>query len=535
MLKSRLLVLAAAALWSTGGAAIKIIGLDGWQIAAGRSLVAGLFLAAVFRDGRARPGLHALGVAVAYAITTVLFVLATKLTTSANAIFIQDTAPLWVLLLSPWLLHERPTRGELLAIPIYAVGLGLFFLDELTAGQVAGNVVAALAGVSFAFSIVGFRRLRGGATPALVWGNALAAAATLPLWARGPSATWADLGLVLYLCVFQLGLAYFLFARGLGGTPAIEASLLALLEPVLNPIWTYLAAGERPGPWALAGGAVVLAATVWRTLAPVLTPREVGDLVAPRHRVRVPERHHAAHVHRLERQVAEEVLSRGAGRADALQEVPQHRGEAAVLVLRELPQVLGRPEDERGNGADVEVAGLELLPRHEGEGPVHALQPLEVRVEEIQEHGVQEHARDLGERHRGRLVALLPLGGLRRRSKPALTHRDDPVGPHVDRGAHRVVHPDAPVAVERAVDGHRREEHRDGRRGHDVIDRDPRTDPDPVRAGPGPQVGRALVERHPRAGVVVRRGDRHTPQPPRPQMPAHPADGDPVLDEVAEG
>jgi drug/metabolite transporter, DME family len=273
MLKSRLLVLAAAALWSTGGAVIKSIGLDGWQIAAGRSLVAGIFLAAAFRGARGRVTLPVLAVSVAYAFTTVLFVLATKLTTAANAIFIQDTAPLWVLVLSPWIVGERPTRGELLAIPIYGLGLGLFFLDELTAGQVTGNVVAALAGVAFALSIVGFRRLGDRGPAALVWGNAIAAAATLPLWSSGPAATRLDLALLVYLGVFQLGLAYLLFARGVAGTPAIEASLLALLEPVLNPIWTFLVAGERPGPWAMAGGAVVLAATAWRTLAPILTPR----------------------------------------------------------------------------------------------------------------------------------------------------------------------------------------------------------------------------------------------------------------------
>ncbi len=273
MLKSRLLVLAAAALWSTAGAAIKSLGLNAWQTAGGRSLVAGLFLLMVVREGRVRPTLPALAVAVAYAFTTVLFVLATKLTTAANAIFIQDTAPLWVLLLSPWLLRERPTRGELLAIPLYGAGLGLFFLDELTSGQVVGNLVAALAGVAFAFSIVGLRRLRHDGPVALVWGNVLAAAATLPLWASGPLPTRLDLALVVYLGVFQLGLAYLAFSRGMTGTPAIEASLLVLLEPVLNPIWTFFFTGERPGPWAIAGGAVVLGATAWRTVAPILTPR----------------------------------------------------------------------------------------------------------------------------------------------------------------------------------------------------------------------------------------------------------------------
>jgi drug/metabolite transporter (DMT)-like permease len=212
-------------------------------------------------------------VGLAYAGTVVLFVLGTKLTTAANAIFIQDTAPLWVLLLSPWFLRERPTRGELLSVPVYAAGLGLFFLDELSPGQLAGNLVALASGVAFAFSILGLRKIREGGPPALVWGNLLAAAIALPMWPSGPAATTRDLALVVYLGVFQLGLSYLFFAKGLLGTPAVEASLLVLLEPVLNPVWTFLIAGERPGPWAIVGGGVILAATAWRTLVPVLAAR----------------------------------------------------------------------------------------------------------------------------------------------------------------------------------------------------------------------------------------------------------------------
>jgi DME family drug/metabolite transporter len=273
MLRSRLLLLAAAVLWSTAGAAIKSCGLDAWQIAGGRSAVAAAFLLLAVPDARRRPAPQVLLVAACYSVTVVLFVVATKLTTAANAIFIQDTAPLWVLILSPWLLGERPTRGELLAIPIFGAGLGLFFMDELAPGQGLGNVVALVSGVAFALSIVGLRILRERGPAALAWGNVVAAAVTLPLWSRGPSPAPADLALVVYLGIFQLGLAYLCFSRGVSGTPAIEASLLILIEPVLNPIWTFLAAGERMGPWAVAGGAVVLVATAWRTVAPVLTPR----------------------------------------------------------------------------------------------------------------------------------------------------------------------------------------------------------------------------------------------------------------------
>ncbi|HET6436809.1 MAG TPA: EamA family transporter [Anaeromyxobacter sp.] len=273
MLRSRLLILGAAALWSTAGAGIKLCGLSGVQIAGGRSLLAGLFLLAVLPEARRRPTPRmALG-AVGYAATVILFALANKLGTAANAIFIQDTAPLWVLLLSPFLLSERAGRGELLSIPVYAIGLSLFFLDELSPGQLAGNLVALASGGAFALCIVGLRRAGEEAPATLVLGNLLAALLMLPLWGTGPAPRPLDLALLAYLGVFQLGLAYLCFGRGIQQVPALEASLLVLLEPVLNPVWTFLLAGERPGPWALAGGTVVLAATAWRTLAPALSRR----------------------------------------------------------------------------------------------------------------------------------------------------------------------------------------------------------------------------------------------------------------------
>jgi len=268
--RSRLYILAAAALWSTAGAAIKLTTLNAWQLSAGRSLVAALAVAVMVPASRVRPRPAVLAVALSNAVTVILFVLATKLTTAANAIFLQETAPLWVLLLAPLLLAERPTRGELVSIPVYAAGLALFFVDDLTAGQGVGKLCALASGLAFGITIVGLRHLREEGPGALLWGSVIAAVITLPLWGTGPSPTPADVALTLFLGIFQLALAYVCFARGLGGVTAVEASLLMLLEPVLNPIWTYLVAGERPGPWALAGGGVVLGATVWRTVVPVL-------------------------------------------------------------------------------------------------------------------------------------------------------------------------------------------------------------------------------------------------------------------------
>lgn len=276
-MRYRLYILAAAVLWSTAGAAIKLTSANAWQISGGRSLVAALALAAMVPASRVPPGARVLAIALANAATVILFVLATKLTTAANAIFLQETAPLWVLLLAPLLLRERPSRGELLSIPVYAAGLALFFVDDLTAGQTAGKLCALGSGLAFGITIVGLRHLREEGPGALLWGSVIAAALTLPLWGTGPTPTASDLALLLFLGVFQLALAYVCFARGLTGVTAVEASLLMLLEPVLNPIWTWLAVRERPGPWALTGGAIVLAATVWRTVLPVLGAARVGE------------------------------------------------------------------------------------------------------------------------------------------------------------------------------------------------------------------------------------------------------------------
>lgn len=279
MLKNRLFLIAAAIAWSTGGAAIKAAGdLTSWQIACGRSVIAGVFIALAFPSSRKRPSLPLLAAALAYAGTVILFVTANKLTTSANAIFLQDTAPLYVLLLSPVLLGEKASRGDLFAVPLFFAGLLLFFVDELAPGQMSGNVAALGSGVFFAAMILALRKLGDVGLAAIVWGNVAAAVITAPMALSAPPPQGTEWALLGYLGIVQLGLGYVFFSLGVRKVSAVEASLIILLEPVLNPIWTFLVAGERPGPWALAGGTLILLGTIWITLQPWLAARQTSTV-----------------------------------------------------------------------------------------------------------------------------------------------------------------------------------------------------------------------------------------------------------------
>jgi drug/metabolite transporter, DME family len=299
-------VLLAAALFSTGGAAIKAVDLTSWQIASFRSGIAALALLLFAREARRGWSAATLPVGLAYAATVLLFVTATRLTTSANAIFLQSTAPLYILLLSPWMLRERITRGDVVFMLAVGSGLALFFVGpsepRATAPDPAtGDLVALCSGVAFAFLVMGMRWLgtaksagsdgagggaagvggpagggpgaetggagrRGdGGLPCVVLGNALAFGLALPFVLAGSApfdVAPADWGVLLFLGVVQIGLAYMLLVRGLRHVPAFEASVLLLAEPALNPLWSWLAHDEVPGGLALLGGAIILSATL---------------------------------------------------------------------------------------------------------------------------------------------------------------------------------------------------------------------------------------------------------------------------------
>ena len=269
--KGVLLVAAAALLWSSGGLFIKLAPMPGLAVAFGRSAVTSVFYLIVLRPKLSKASWST---AFAYAAMILTFVTATKLTTSANAIFLQYTGPAYVLMLSPWILRERLKRIDVACVVISLVGMSLFFLGRVEAGQLAGNLLGAASGLFFGVTVLLLRRDAAGgksggdAMPSTALGNILAAVVALPFAAHSLGAALTPLGAVslLYLGIVQLGVAYLLFAKGLRRVPASEASLVSMLEPVFNPLWVFLGTGERPGPWALLGGAIVIGAVVARTL-----------------------------------------------------------------------------------------------------------------------------------------------------------------------------------------------------------------------------------------------------------------------------
>lgn len=273
--RSRVAIVVAALLFSTGGAAIKFTDLTGWQVAAGRSAVAAFMLWILLPESRRVGRPQVWGAGLAYAATLVLYAVANKLTTAAAAIWLQATAPLYLLVLAPRLLGERIRGRDLLLGAVLAGAMLVLFVDAARGGATAlaprpvlGNLLAAASGLTFAVAVLAMRRLaREGATtalPVVIAGNVLACVIAAPL-ARPlmPAGGFAgiDLAVVLYLGVVQVGLAYWFLNAGLREVPAFEAGALLLVEPATNPLWTWMLTGERPGLLAAAGGLAIMLAT----------------------------------------------------------------------------------------------------------------------------------------------------------------------------------------------------------------------------------------------------------------------------------
>ena len=265
-----LFLLLAALLWSTGGFFIKWVEWNPMAISGGRSAISALVIAIAFRhDLKLTWSPLQLAGAFAYALTVTFFVIANKMTTAANAILLQYTAPIHVALLSTWLLQEHPTRRDWLTIFAVLGGMLLFFFEKMSPGNLIGNLCALFTGLTFALFIVLLRKQRDASPAGSVFlGNVLTALAGLPfMFDSLPSpAGWAGL---IFLGVFQLGLAYVLYTLAISHVTAMEAVLITLIEPILNPFWVFVLMGEIPAWTSLAGGLVIFGSVTARQLAGV--------------------------------------------------------------------------------------------------------------------------------------------------------------------------------------------------------------------------------------------------------------------------
>jgi drug/metabolite transporter (DMT)-like permease len=266
-----LFVLGAALLWSTGGLFIKWTSLSGLELSFCRSLFAGITVTIVTRhEGFGLNRLTAVA-SVLYAVLLVLFVLATKTTTAANAIFLQYTAPVYLLILEPLIYKEKFRLRDLITVLICVGGMALFFVGQLRPQDVTGNFFALASGLCFALYFLLLRHPKArevNRASSVIYGNVLAVILTAP-WglAAIPHLTLHDAFSVVYLGVVQLGIAYTLFTVAMArGVRSLDAGIICYVEPVLNPVWVFLVLGEQPSRWALLGGTIIITAVICHML-----------------------------------------------------------------------------------------------------------------------------------------------------------------------------------------------------------------------------------------------------------------------------
>ena len=278
-----LYVLVAALLWSTGGLFIKWTTIGGIELSFWRSLFA-IFTVAFFtrREGF---GINRLTAAASflYAVLLILFVLATKATTAANAIFLQYTAPVYLLILEPIVYKEKFRSRDLITVAVCLGGMALFFVGQLRPQDVAGNVMALASGFFFALYFLLLRHPRArevNRASSVIYGNTLAVIMTAP-WGLVTltTITGHDLVGVAYLGIVQLGVAYTFFTLGMArGVRSLDAGIICYVEPVLNPVWVFLVLGEKPSRWALLGGSIIIVAVISHMILDARGKRKANQL-----------------------------------------------------------------------------------------------------------------------------------------------------------------------------------------------------------------------------------------------------------------
>jgi drug/metabolite transporter (DMT)-like permease len=277
-----LFVFAAAFLWSTGGLFIKWTTLSGLELSFWRSFFAIFTVAFLTRhEGFGLNRLTAVA-SVLYAVLLILFVVATKTTTAANAIFLQYTAPVYLLILEPIIYKEKFRSRDLITVLVCLGGMALFFVGLLRPQDFTGNILALASGFCFALYFLSLRHPRArevNRASSVIYGNTLAVLMTAPWgFATITSLTAHDLTGVAYLGIIQLGVSYTLFTVGMAhGVRSLDAGIVCYIEPVLNPVWVFFILGERPSAWALLGGAIIIVAVIVHMLLDARGKRRASE------------------------------------------------------------------------------------------------------------------------------------------------------------------------------------------------------------------------------------------------------------------
>ena len=266
-------VVAAAFLWSTSGLFIKLLDWHPMVIAGTRSFVAAAFLLIVRlllpppKDAKNKP-FPLWACAIVFALTLVTYVIANKLTTAANVILLQYSAPIWAALLGWALVREKPNWEHWGALVFVSCGLLLFFRDGLDTGAVTGNVLAIVSGVLLGSHSVFLRMLKDGyPSDALLLGHTICGILSIPyIFLYPPSLEVPAVLSLLFMGILQMGLASFLFSYGIKRVSAIQAMLTAIIDPIFNPVWVLLVTGEKPSLSALTGGVIIISAVVASSL-----------------------------------------------------------------------------------------------------------------------------------------------------------------------------------------------------------------------------------------------------------------------------
>ena len=250
---------------------LKLTMLDAFEVTFFRSLFAALTVLIVTRKSGLKIDLFGIFTSIIYASLLFLFVWATKKTTAANAIFLQYTAPIYILILGPFIIGEKFHFRDLVTVIIVLAGMSLFFVGELRIEDYQGNAAALLSGIFLGLYIMLLRHPKAeGFNPAIavIYGNFLLALVNAPAGISAiPKMGGMDWFAVTFLGVVQIGISYVLFIKGVrGGTRPLDASLIGFIEPLLNPVWVFLFVGERPLPWAIVGGTIIIVAISVHTI-----------------------------------------------------------------------------------------------------------------------------------------------------------------------------------------------------------------------------------------------------------------------------